>query len=154
MAFQAGDRMLHLDLHPANVMLTSRGPVVIDWSGARAGAAGADVAMAYVIMASSDVDLIPVLLRPVVSRLRAALLRQFMAEARDDPGPHIARAAEARMEDPNIRRSEVGRLQRIAGQGAAGWPGRGGQGGQGGQGRAGRAGAGTATSPADEQPLS
>jgi aminoglycoside phosphotransferase (APT) family kinase protein len=113
-AFQPGDRMLHLDLHPANVMLTSRGPVVIDWSGARAGAAGADVAMAYLIMASSDVDLIPVPLRPVVGRLRAALLRQFVAEAHDDPGPHIARAAEARMQDPNIRPSEVGRLQRLA----------------------------------------
>jgi tRNA A-37 threonylcarbamoyl transferase component Bud32 len=139
MAFQPGDRMLHLDLHPANVMLTSRGPVVIDWSGARAGAAGADVAMAYVIMASSDVDLIPVLLRPVVSRLRAALLRQFMAEARDDPWPHIARAAEARMQDPNVRPPEVARLQRIAGQRAAGRPGWG---------------AVSAASPADEQPLS
>jgi Ser/Thr protein kinase RdoA (MazF antagonist) len=29
-AFEPGDRVLHLDLHPGNVMLTSRGPVVID----------------------------------------------------------------------------------------------------------------------------
>ena len=27
-----GDRVLHLDLHPMNVMLTSDGPVVIDWT--------------------------------------------------------------------------------------------------------------------------
>lgn len=138
MAFQPGDRVVHLDLHPANVMLTSRGPVVIDWSGARAGAAGADVAMAYLIMASSDADLIPVLMRPVVGRLRAALLRQFMAEAQDDPGPHIARAAAARMTDPNVRPSEVGRLQQMAEQAAAG-PGMGGV---------------TAGSPADEPPVS
>ena len=44
--------MLHLDLHPGNVMFTARGPVVIDWTNARAGAPAADVAMAYLIMAS------------------------------------------------------------------------------------------------------
>lgn len=119
-AFEPGDRVLHMDLHPGNVMLTSRGPVVIDWSGARAGAAGADVAMAYLIMASSDVDLIPVRLRPVVGRLRAAHLRQFLAEADHDPRPHFVRAAAERMKDPNVRPSEIPRLQRLAEQAAAG----------------------------------
>jgi len=118
-AFAPGDRMLHLDLHPANVMLTGRGPVVIDWSGVRAGAAGADVAMAYLIMASSDVDLIPVALRPVVGRLRASLLRQFLAEAHDNPKPYIASAAAARMRDPNVRPAEINRLRRLAEQPAA-----------------------------------
>jgi aminoglycoside phosphotransferase (APT) family kinase protein len=45
--------VLHLDLHPANVMLTGGGPVVIDWTNARVGPAGADVAMAYLIMGSA-----------------------------------------------------------------------------------------------------
>lgn len=117
-AFEPGDRMLHLDLHPANVMLTSRGPVVIDWSGVRAGPAGADVAMAYLIMASSDVDLIPVALRPMVGRLRASLLRRFLADAQDDPKPYIASAAAARMRDPNVRPSEIDRLRKIAEQAA------------------------------------
>lgn len=115
-AFEPGDRMLHLDLHPANVMLSSRGPVVIDWTGARAGAAGADVAIAYLIMASSDVDLIPMPLRPVVGRLRASLLRQFLAGTHDDPKPYIASAAAARMRDPNVRSSEIDRLRRMAEQ--------------------------------------
>src|SRR5580693_1192815 len=35
----SGHAVQHLDLHPGNVMLTSRGPVVIDWTNARAGAA-------------------------------------------------------------------------------------------------------------------
>jgi tRNA A-37 threonylcarbamoyl transferase component Bud32 len=30
-------RLLHMDLHPENVMLSPRGPVVIDWTNARAG---------------------------------------------------------------------------------------------------------------------
>lgn len=32
-----GDRLVHLDLHPLNVILTSRGPVVIDWPRAAGG---------------------------------------------------------------------------------------------------------------------
>jgi Ser/Thr protein kinase RdoA (MazF antagonist) len=113
-AFGPGDRVLHLDLHPANVMLTSRGPVVIDWSGARAGAAGADVAMAYLIMASSDTDLIPAPLRPVVGRLRTVLLRQFLAGVRDDPQAHMALVARERAKDRNVRPAEADRLLRIA----------------------------------------
>ncbi|MFC7592742.1 phosphotransferase [Nonomuraea antimicrobica] len=31
------DRILHLDLHPDNVMLTPDGPMVIDWSNAGRG---------------------------------------------------------------------------------------------------------------------
>jgi aminoglycoside phosphotransferase (APT) family kinase protein len=109
-----GDRVLHLDLHPGNVMLTSRGPVVIDWSNAHAGPAGADVAMAYVIMATSETDLIPPLLRPVVGLLRAVLFRSFLATVTDDPAPHLARIARARTEDPNCRPSERERLLRMA----------------------------------------
>jgi Ser/Thr protein kinase RdoA (MazF antagonist) len=111
-----GGQVLHLDLHPANVVLTAGGPVVIDWSGASAGPAGADVAMAYLIMASSDVDTAPPWLRPAVGGLRRVLLRQFRAAARDDPGPYLARAARHRMNDPNVRPAEAARLLRLAEQ--------------------------------------
>jgi aminoglycoside phosphotransferase (APT) family kinase protein len=113
-AFGPGDRVLHLDLHPGNVMLTSRGPVVIDWSNVAAGPAGADVAMAYLILATSDTEMIPAPLRPVVGRLRAVLLRQFRADAADDPQPYLARVATERAADPNVRPAEAARLLRIA----------------------------------------
>jgi RIO-like serine/threonine protein kinase len=47
-----GEVLVHLDLHPLNVILR-RGsdPVVIDWSNARPGPAGLDVAMTAVILA-------------------------------------------------------------------------------------------------------
>jgi Ser/Thr protein kinase RdoA (MazF antagonist) len=111
-----GDRILHLDLHPGNVMLTSRGPVVIDWSNAQAGQPGADVAMAYVIMATAETDLIPLPLRPVVGVLRAVLFRSFLSTVTDAPGPHLASVARARTEDPNCRPSERERLLRMAGR--------------------------------------
>ena len=56
----------------------------------------------------------PLLLRPAVSSIRAALLRRFRALAGDDPGPELARVARARMTDRNIRPAEVRRLQTIA----------------------------------------
>ena len=108
----SGDRVLHLDLHPGNVMLTSRGPIVIDWSNAAAGPAGADVAMAYLIMACSEVDYLPLLIRPVVTSVRAAVVRHFMLGVRDDHVPHIVVAARHRMADRNVRPSEVEWLAR------------------------------------------
>jgi len=110
----SGDRVLHLDLHPANVMLTSRGPVVIDWVNAHAGPPGADVAMAYLIMATSEVDQIPAVLRLALRPVRAALIGQFLRAVHDDPGRYIAVVARERMRDRNVRPSEVERLRRMA----------------------------------------
>ncbi len=112
--FGPGGRVLHLDLHPGNVMLTPSGPVVIDWSNVAAGPAAADVAMAWLIIATSEVDAPPLLLRPAISSVRAVLLRRFRALVRDDPRPELARVARARMADRNVRPAEARRLQVIA----------------------------------------
>jgi aminoglycoside phosphotransferase (APT) family kinase protein len=48
-----GDALLHLDLHPENVILTERGPVVIDWPNAARGPGGADVAHTWLVLACS-----------------------------------------------------------------------------------------------------
>ena len=49
-----GERLLHLDLHPDNVLLSARGPVVIDWTNARAGDPSLDVALTWVICATGQ----------------------------------------------------------------------------------------------------
>jgi tRNA A-37 threonylcarbamoyl transferase component Bud32 len=51
-----GDRVIHLDFHPENVMVGSRGPMVIDWRNATDGAADLDVALSAVILAQVAVD--------------------------------------------------------------------------------------------------
>ena len=51
----AGDRVVHLDLHPLNVMMTPGGPVVIDWSNAGRGDPAMDVATTWALMACADV---------------------------------------------------------------------------------------------------
>ncbi len=50
----SGTRLLHMDLHPLNVMMGPHGPVVIDWTGARAGDPYVDVVMAWVLMAVGE----------------------------------------------------------------------------------------------------
>jgi Ser/Thr protein kinase RdoA (MazF antagonist) len=112
--FGSGDRVVHLDLHPINVMLTPGGPVVIDWTNAAAGPAGADVAMADLIVASSDIDDLPAWLRPATEGLRRIFLWRFRAAVRDDPGPYLAEVARYRLADPNVRPAEAARLRRLA----------------------------------------
>jgi hypothetical protein len=100
-------------------MLTADGPFVIDWSNTHAGEGGADVAMAYVIMASSDVDGLPPWLAPAAGGLRRVFVRRFLAAVRDDARPHLARVAWFRLKDPNVRPAEAARVRRLAGLPAA-----------------------------------
>jgi len=53
--FGDGEALLHLDLHPENVLLSSQGPVLIDWEGAARGPAEADLALCWVVVAMSEV---------------------------------------------------------------------------------------------------
>jgi aminoglycoside phosphotransferase (APT) family kinase protein len=46
-----GNALLHLDLHPDNVLLTRDGPQVIDWPNAARGPALADVAHTWLVLA-------------------------------------------------------------------------------------------------------
>ncbi|MGC5288181.1 phosphotransferase [Micromonospora sp. DT231] len=68
-------RVLHLDLHPDNVMLTSRGPVLIDWRNATEGPADLDVALSAVILAQVAVDGEHPLAAPAATLLDAFLDR-------------------------------------------------------------------------------
>ncbi len=72
-----GSRLLHLDLHPLNVMIGRRGPVVIDWARACRGDPAVDVALAWVLM---DVgELSPGrLVGAVLGKARSALVQSFL----------------------------------------------------------------------------
>jgi aminoglycoside phosphotransferase (APT) family kinase protein len=50
-ATDPANRILHLDLHPDNVMLTSERPVVIDWRNTEEGPPGLDWGMSALILA-------------------------------------------------------------------------------------------------------
>ncbi|MET0939438.1 MAG: phosphotransferase [Gaiellaceae bacterium] len=101
-----GERLLHLDFHPDNVLLSARGPVVIDWANARAGDPGLDVAMTWLICATSGGALGRVFTRFFLRDVDRAAARRSLPEA-----------AEHRIADPNVtddERERVRRLTRIA----------------------------------------
>jgi uncharacterized protein (TIGR02172 family) len=48
----SGSSVCHFDFHPSNVIVSPRGPVVLDWGSARHGNPLADVARTYVLFAT------------------------------------------------------------------------------------------------------
>jgi Ser/Thr protein kinase RdoA (MazF antagonist) len=111
--FGDGDRVLHLDLHPGNVMLTADGPMIIDWSNGAAGPPGADVAMASVIMTTSEVDDLPLPVRLVAGRIRRRVIEKFENSVSHDFRPYVSAVAKLRMVDRNVRAAEVIVLQQL-----------------------------------------
>jgi thiamine kinase-like enzyme len=63
--FGEGPSILHMDLHPLNVLLSDAGPVVIDWTSACIGDPDDDVALAWLLMSAGEIP---------GGRLRARLL--------------------------------------------------------------------------------
>ena len=99
-----GDRLLHLDLHPQNVLLSAAGPVVIDWTNARRGAPALDVAMTWVIGATSAGALGRIFVRPFLSRFD-----------RDEIERALPEAAERRLADPAVTDREREAVRRMLG---------------------------------------
>lgn len=98
------DRILHLDLHPDNVMLTADGPVVIDWSNTEEGPPALDRAMSALILAQVAVD--PA--GPAADGGRAlltALMPHLIAEG-GIPARHLADVAARRAANPTMSPSE------------------------------------------------
>jgi aminoglycoside phosphotransferase (APT) family kinase protein len=98
----SGDRLLHLDLHPDNVILSPAGPFVIDWTNALRGAPALDVAMTWVILATSGGPFGRLFLR--------AFLPHF---GRDEIVDALPVAAERRIADPNVTDKERQAVRRL-----------------------------------------
>jgi aminoglycoside phosphotransferase (APT) family kinase protein len=104
--------LLHMDLHPQNVILGATGPVIIDWEGAARGPAGYNTAMTWVIMHSSQVD--GRRLRVTLTRaLQGAFTRSFERAAGPIDGTWRAIAVRHRLTDRNVRPKERARLERL-----------------------------------------
>ena len=97
-----GDRLLHLDLHPDNVILSPGGPFVIDWTNARRGDPALDVALTWVILATSG---------GAFGRL---FLRSFLPRFdRDGLSRALPAAAERRLADVNVTDRERTAVRRL-----------------------------------------
>ena len=90
--------MLHLDLHPLNVLMGPDGPVVIDWTNARPGPPGLDVAMTALILAGVS----------LTGEVPAAdeLLTAYAAAAPAPYAEHLDEAAALRLAGPHTSDDE------------------------------------------------
>jgi aminoglycoside phosphotransferase (APT) family kinase protein len=109
-----GDRLAHFDLHPENVLLSPRGPVVIDWSTAGRGDAADDVAFTWVILATSAVPG-PLPFRVLAKAGRDLLVKAFLAGVDADAArERVSAAARLRLDtDPHLLDRERAALARM-----------------------------------------
>ena len=97
-----GERLLHLDLHPENVLLSSHGPVVIDWTNAEAGDPALDVALTWVIVATAG------------ALGGRAFTRMFLRHVdREAARRALPDAVAYRLADPNVTDDERARVRRL-----------------------------------------
>ena len=110
-----GDALVHLDLHPLNVIMQpERGPVVIDWANASRGDGLFDIGVTYVLLTC---PVMPGLRRaprggetdPRAARTRVTKRYRGRAARR-----RIAEAAELKTLDTNMAPAEIAAMQRLA----------------------------------------
>ena len=113
-SFDGGDRLVHFDLHPLNVILSARGPVVIDWSNATRGEGLSDVALTYALLTCPRMPG-PHLLRIAMQPARLGLARLFARRYQGSVlAERIAVAADLKAFDPNMMPDEIANLHRLA----------------------------------------
>lgn len=103
------DRLLHMDLHPGNVVLTPRGPVVIDWTNARDGAPDLDLALTALLLA-----LIGQSAEQPLAGAAEACLPLYVNHVEGDPTRLLDEVITLRSNDPNLTPEEIALLPRAA----------------------------------------
>ncbi|MFF7788930.1 phosphotransferase [Streptomyces sp. NPDC007991] len=94
-------RVLHLDLHPENVILTPDGPRVIDWSNTQEGDPALDRAVSAVILAQAAVA------GDHLAGPAGTMLTALLADASPLGRPALTEALRRRSADPSMSRDEV-----------------------------------------------
>ncbi|WP_016701041.1 phosphotransferase [Actinoalloteichus spitiensis] len=102
-------RIRHGDLHPGNVVLAKRGPVVIDWRNTTEGPPDLDTALSAVVLAQVAVDD-----DGPLAGIARAFLPAFLAHSRRDVLAVLEEAVAARRADPNQTDAEIAQLGRAA----------------------------------------
>jgi aminoglycoside phosphotransferase (APT) family kinase protein len=95
-------RLVHFDLHPANVLLGPDGPVLIDWTNARAGDPDADLALTWLIAETSG---------GLLGRLFARAFSGLVG--RDAIRRGFAEASAFRLADSHVTDAERARVRRL-----------------------------------------
>ena len=101
-----GESVVHLDLHPGNIKMSSRGPVVLNWSRSARGSSAFDAAVTYVILrtgTSSDGRFVRLLIGTLRKRFSNIFLKEFGAS---EVLPRVREAAELRLLNADLSSHE------------------------------------------------
>lgn len=98
-------RVLHLDLHPDNVMLTPDGPRVIDWSNTEDGPPALDWGMSSVILAQVAVS------GTALAPAAHAMLEALLSDPSQLTEEGLTEARRRRAANPTMSRREVELLE-------------------------------------------
>lgn len=107
-----GDRLLHLDLHPLNVLIGPKGPVVIDWTNAARGDPASDVCLAWILIEAGEIP------GGVVGRalglFRSLLINSFLGRFDlEEIRPSLADVVAWKVQDANISPAEQRRMWQV-----------------------------------------
>ena len=108
-----GDRLVHLDLHPLNVMMTASGPIVIDWTNAARGEPLLDVAFTFILLTCPRVpgsSLKNAAVLPVRNVLGRAFAKRYRGRELDR---QLVHAAGLKALDRNMSPDEVAAIERV-----------------------------------------
>lgn len=105
--------LLHLDLHPDNVILSPSGPVLLDWQGAVAGPAAADLIHTWLLVRTGLVPG-PPFQRVVGSMGQRLFARTFLGQI-DATGAmqQLPAVAARRLHDVSLLEPEAARIRRL-----------------------------------------
>ncbi|MFE2009032.1 phosphotransferase [Streptomyces sp. NPDC059491] len=97
-------RIVHLDLHPENVLLTPDGPVVIDWATAQEGPPGLDTAMAVLILAQAALTI------PAAAEVARTVLPTLIRQLGGTADMLLPEARARRAANPTLADEEIAAL--------------------------------------------
>jgi tRNA A-37 threonylcarbamoyl transferase component Bud32 len=110
----AGETVVHLDLHPLNVLMTRSGPVVIDWANAAAGDGPTDVALTWVLVKAGEIPTGRVR-ATVMGWFREAFVAAFLGGFDLAPvRPCLRSVVEWKVRDPNMSPVECRTMRAMA----------------------------------------
>jgi aminoglycoside phosphotransferase (APT) family kinase protein len=108
-----GDRIIHMDLHPLNVLIGPSGPVVIDWTNASVGDPAVDVGLAWVLLAAGQIPGNRVAAY-VLGLGRTLLVNGFVSRFdRPSVASQLREIVSWKVQDPNMSQLEIANMWRL-----------------------------------------
>ncbi len=109
----AGERVVHMDLHPLNVIVGPTGPVVIDWTNASVGDPNVDVGLAWVLMGAGQIPGNSAV-AALLGRFRALLVNGFLSHFdRAEVVGQLRETVTWKVQDLNMSDAEVAAMWTI-----------------------------------------